>query len=700
MIVKNKNPKIHKKEDASIVSFLQYYSSKLKKNLFYSAIKENNQIGTPDYYIEPINTLIEVKEIHDRASNQKQAQWGDIATNLQKAVDNGELLSSVKGTYLVNTPELFKLHKFNEASKIILEAVVKNDKKVNVFGADFEINKVSDQGKMVVFGSMSGAGFIDPPNIVYTNIKDKLITANKQLDNPPANVKPTKRIVLLVNKYYFPLWNWDLFKAISFAYQDLRIYQNIDEIWYQLKTKDKGFTHQLLYRKSFFDQFEKSRFTSTNAENYELFANWFSALSELGEEKKNRLFIALQQLLKDKRPDKVFLNSQTRQEMVRLGLWLAEKERFDDVVWLVEQFITDDDPPKPENYKGDAKFNYHSQILNNEDVNTIVTVLGHLAWTVQKLAVRKDYIVKSFGFTQKLLKHKNYYAVLQGLVPLIEIAARRQWLEEYDKENSTREYQKFKSLAFDLLEKYSQYKSFGDPLTHLFYYYKDLDTDQAVKVLKKLEKSREAAALFVYFGIFRERHFKGKVTFDQKQLREILESIILEKHSEYFDLKGSIAWNFWRILEDTPTEFDTIKPYLDLFMSLPYNKRYYSSLERIIEEWIERNPDICIRWFETMIEKVNEYVKGDEAIARNTWIDSEIVIQYIARNKPILLIDLVGKLVSLWKLGAFVGDPKDIFEVYKFVQNPKTKKQIKDKFTAWYKEMRELNPKLHEVTWD
>jgi len=697
-----KKHNFNKAEDVSIIPFLEFYYASVKEVSFV-AISEDGK-KRPDYFIDVDSCLVEVKEIHDKESNQKHAQWGKIASKLQKAVDNNGLISKVKGTFLVNTPDLFKTpteqKAFESASSQVLQAVIDNKKEVKVFGVEFEINKVSNQESVVVFGSHGSGGSIDPANIVYQNIKDKIATANQQLGNHPRDIQPKKRILLLVNKYYFPLWNWDLFKAISRVYKELLTYKNIDEIWYQFETKDKGFVHKLLHRKTFFKQFETLNFKDYNPDDLELFANWFSAMSEMGEEEKNKLLIALKHFLKNKRPYQIFPNSQTREEMVRLGLWLAEKELFSDVIWLIEQFMTDNDPPLPEKYKDDEKFDYHKQVLNNEDVNIITTVLGHLAWVIQKLAVRKNHIVKALEFTQSLLNHPNLYVKLQGIIPLIEIAARRQWLEEYDKEKNTEYYNEFKKVSFNLLDNYSQYRAIANSLTHVFYYFKDIDTEEAIKVLDKLKDAREASALFVYFGIFRERHFKDKVPFNPKPLRGLLISIIKDKQEKYEDLRGSIAWNFWRLLAETPDEFDTLKPYIDLFLNLPYNKRYYSSLERIIEEWIERKPEICISWFTTSIEKLLDYVDNNETAARNTWIEPEKALQFIASNKPATLIKIVGKLVELWKLGAFIGSPREIFETYKLVQDTRTKKKIRDQFKLWYDEMKTINQKLEQVLWE
>jgi hypothetical protein len=693
---------ITKAEDVSIIPFLEYYYSGSRQDITFMSVAEDVN-KRPDYYVSSANTLIEVKEIHDRLSNQKHAQWNRIVSKLQKAVDTNNLLSQVKGTFLVNTPEIFKTpteqQAFITASTDILKSVISNEKTIKIFGVEFEINKVSDQENIVVFGTYGG-GWVDTSNTVYQNIKDKLISADKQLAYRPTETSPSKKIVLLSNKYYMPLWNWDLFKAAARTYEDLLTYNNIDEIWYQFETKEKGFTHELLYKKSFFEKFENSQFNNLNADDLRLFANWFSALSEMGEEKKQKLFIALQQFLKDKKPHEIFENEQTREDIVRFGLWLAEKEKFDELVWFIEKFITDPNPPDPKFYKPDEKFNYDKKIRNNEDVNVITTVLGHLAWDIQKLAIRKNYIIKAFEFTKILLAHSNLYVKLQGLIPLIEIAARRQWLQNHDQSEKSKIYNDFRLSVFTLLKNYSQYKPFANWLTRVFYYFKDLNTEEALLVLDNLRNAQDVAALYVYFGIYRKNHFKDKVGFYPEPLVNKLKEVILEEDEANVNLQGSIAWHFWKILEETPDQFSVLKPYLDLFFTLPYNKRYYSSLGRIIEKWIESKPDICIGWFEIMISKLSDYGTDKKDEVYHIWIDPAKSLEIIAQNDSIKLTNIVNVLVKLWELGAYIGSPNAIFGTYKCISNLEEKIRVKNQFKILYEKMKLMNPKLETSSWE
>ncbi|WP_176230579.1 hypothetical protein, partial [Candidatus Hakubella thermalkaliphila] len=166
--------------------------------------------------------------------------------------------------------------------------------------------------------------------------------------------------------------------------------------------------------------------------------------------------------------------------MARLGLWLVDKERFDETVWLIDQFIDDPDPVAPEHYEGVPESNYQEKIIAGEDPHIITTVRGNLAWVIQKLALRKNYIIKALDYTKTLLRYKNLYAKLQAIIPLIEIAARRQWLEELNPQ----EYKEFHDVTFDLLRNYAKYPPIAKRLTHVFYYFQDLTTEEDLEVLE------------------------------------------------------------------------------------------------------------------------------------------------------------------------------------------------------------------------
>ena len=273
-------------------------------------------------------------------------------------------------------------------------------------------------------------------------------------------------------------------------------------------------------------------------------------------------------------------------------------------------------------------------------------------------------------------------------------------------EQNPKTYQEFRTVVFDLLRNYSKYPAIAKWLTHVFYYFKDLDTNEALAVVDNLKDSDESAPLFIYFAIFRKKHYKNPDGTDKKEfkpepLKRRLEKIITSKRKKYVNLQGSIAWNFWKLLNENPDEFGNLKDWVDLFVRQPYHKRIHGSLFRIVEDQIEKWPDVCIVWFETLLRNVNKETNTKEK-ARDFWLTTKTgkVLREIAKHKPEKLEILVKKLVRLWKLGSFVGSPKEILETYKVVRDLETKKRIKKQFKLWYGEMKEINQKLEPVSWE
>jgi len=302
--------------------------------------------------------------------------------------------------------------------------------------------------------------------------------------------------------------------------------------------------------------------------------------------------------------------------IIRLGEHLAAKNRFNDVIWIIDKFIDDPDPEEPEQYSGDPDFNYHQKIANGEDPFVITTVLGHLAWLVQKLAIQKEYIGKALNYTEKLLSHKNLYVKFQAIIPLVEIAARRQWLDGWGKRPRESEYKKFHSMVFDLVELVSQnpdYKAIANKLVLVFSYYNDLSTEEADEVLNLLKITSESARLFVYFGIFRQRDYKDQhIEFDGKKFETKLREIIKSNTEENIELKERISLHFWQILKENKDEFEKIRPYIELFLKQPYQKDIYSNIEHIINETIRDKPDVCIEWYKQMLSRISKYLESVE----------------------------------------------------------------------------------------
>lgn len=702
-----------KKEDRNIKPFTEFYLSSYFPRIRKVDIEcpdENNQYKAPDYFLRQLKITVEIKEVHDKEEIDRAAATSYSVKRLQEALDRlvqkSEKLENI--TYYLDYPWDLRVKKGREniVAKNIINAIELNRKEFDIDKiGHFKVMKGSqEKGKRVILGfSMGEVSFINSSGTIHQNIGHKIGTADKQLEALRAN----KRILLLVNKYIFGDRITEFIKALTYSYKDLLSYKNIDEMWLQIESASGQFSHELLYGKEFLSLLDKGNLKSKNGVYKTLFERWFYPLSEIGDDYKEKLFIATKQYFEKDRPNRVFSNEFIREEMVQLGIWLVEKERFLDTIWIIDKFIDDPDPEKPERYSGDPKHNYHQQIVDGQEPHIITTVLGHLAWVIQKIAIRKEYIVKALGYTKKLLAHKNLYVRLEATIPLIEISARRQWLEGWGKRPRGGEYKEFHKLVFDLVNlvaKNPSYKAIAKRLCHVFAYYKDLTTREAEQILNALKITDEAAGLFVYFGIFRQRHYKDQnIEYNGQRLEKKLKEMIKSSKKDYQRLRASITWHLWKLLDENRNEFETIRPYIDLILEQPYERGIYDDIERIISGWIKDKPDICIKWYKQLLSKVSDFAKHTEKLQLQggLWLMyTEEIVETIAKHKPSELLDIMEKLVSFWGKGVFIGSPKRLLESYKLVSAESQRIEAKKKFQKLYKAMRKLNPKLENVDWD
>lgn len=678
--------------------------------------------GGADYFVVETGLLIEATQLIDNSELARSARWSITVNALSKLIKEGSHFSSIKGLYSISTPETFGLKtsqiknksvintKLINAVNDITSAILAKKSEVEVFGITLKIEKVSDKDDGIYFSTIGRAKSISVSGTFHENLKNKFEKANTQLKLPKVKTIPVNnRVLLIVNKYRLLTFDWELFDGLSYSYTELvKKYKNIDEIWFQVEKQDGSFEHKLLYKKSLFAQFENLDFSNMTKEDYEIFAKWFSALEKLDDDKKKNLIEALKILLKGHTPHSIFPDSLTRIEMVRYGRWLAENGNKEDADWLVKQFIGDPDPidPPTDDLNDDGN-KLHNSILTADKPNmhAIHTVKGHLAWTVQMLALRKDeYLLHSFEFTRDVLKHtKHLYVILQWIFPLIEISNRRFWLKELNE----RYYFEFKKLCFGLLDLYAEYPDIAKGLVHVFHYLKELTTDESKMVLEKLRLADDYEALLLYFAVYRERHFKEdkydkKIrAYDPSFAKKTLEGIIISDSTEYTNLRSGIAWNIWKILSEDDKEFDTLSPLVDKFLTTPYDNHLYHNFERIVEDQMEKHTDKCMEWFIQIIFKIKDYLSLNPNEGRNVWLSTKLdeVLRRFALCDPNKLFEVVGVLYEIWMKGAYIGDISEIFTTYQAVQDSSIKSKLKRHYKELYAKMKEVNPKLMAVDW-
>ncbi|MBI3379673.1 hypothetical protein HY029_02890 [Candidatus Gottesmanbacteria bacterium] len=675
----------------------------------------------PDYFIPNTGLLIEATQLIDNKDLARNVKWSLTVNTLSKLIKESAEFSSIKGLYTISTPENFGLKasqlknesilntRINNAVDILIQAIISGKTEIEVFNTKLKIEKINEDNNGVYFSTIGQGSFINVAGIFHENLKDKFNKANEQLAIKKINqILVNTRILLIVNRYRLLAFDWDLFEGLSYSYKDLvENYKNIDEIWFQTEDGKGKYHHKILYRKSLFIQFEDMNFSNMSSRDYDIFAKWFSALEKLDEKKKQSLIEALKILLSQHKPYEIFHDSQTRIEMVRYGRWLAENGKREEANWLANQFLDDPDPLDP---PSDDKENYGNQLnksienATKPDTHAIHTVKGHLAWTVQLLTLNKDFLKEAYDKTQSVLRStKHLYLILQWIFPLIEISNRRFWLKELD-ENK---YKDFKKLCFELLDSYANYPDIAKGLVRVFNYFKELSSEEAKRLLDKLEDSDDYETLLIYFAIYRNRHFKEEKY--NKEIRDYkpdyamkkLNSLVLNNDKRLLNLRSGIAWNIWKILSDNDKEFKTLSPFIDQFLTTTYENHLYHNFERIVETCIDKHPIECIKWFVRIIESANTYLAQNPEEGRNIWLGSEIgkVLNIIAKKKPDKLLCIIPLLSEMWLKGAFIGTISEVFTSYKAITIAKLKTEAKKRFKEYYAQMKAVNPKLQEVDW-
>lgn len=701
-------PKIRKEEDDHLKRFVDF--------LFFGGIKKVTVLDKPDEtsksktrkgkfdYLLQIDSskkvALEFTQIFEKEEERiRSLQWGNLVGAFKEELKR--YLSTHRkfnwsGTWDVETPKDFGAtrHKSEIIAKenvtLLINAIERQKSSIELGGFILKLKKVTEEpvGNLY-FSTSAEAGFIDIAKDIEPKLREKLPQKNQQL-----TIKGAERVLILVNRYIFGETRATV-SALSII-NHIWKYRSFDKIYFE----ESPSFFILVFSKELRNAWNLGKFLVNNS-----FIGPFQLwIPNLRNNNAGRLFSIIRKIL-IKEPHKLLPDSSARAEIIKLDEWLLEQNRFKDLVWLIDRFLNDPDPEEPEKYSGDPKFNYHERIIKGEDPGFITTVLGHLAFAVQKLTFRKNYITKALNYTRKLLFRKNLYVKLQAIIPLNEIAARRQWLDGYGKRPYQGTYKEFHKSVFSLVKLVGEnpsYEVIAKWLCYVFVYYEDLSTEEAERVLDALKITDKSGALFVYFGIFRQRQYKDQnIKFDGQRLGEKLKKMIKNSSEKYTGLRSDITWHLWKVLDENRDEFDTLKPFIDLILKQPYQKDIYDDVERIISDWIKSRPDICVLWYKLMLSQISKSLSRRKPLPGDgLWLMyTEEIVEAIASFSPCDLKEIMGRLVNLWKNGAFIGSPKKLFETFKLVVNKKQRQKIKKKFQKWYDSMKKLNPRLEKVDW-
>ena len=283
----------------------------------------------------------------------------------------------------------------------------------------------------------------------------------------------------------------------------------------------------------------------------------------------------------------------------------------------------------------------HSEVSKGEQHLSISTMRAHLCYAINSYVVRYNSktdkqalakLEKAFFWIKQLIDldephavkiggfpRPNYYLRSFAIMPLINLAHHeiRARLNKFKAGLGD----EIKKLAFSIIErtkgeieenKYTPYELFSK-ISILFDYIKDLNENEAEKLLSFIERFRIAGAdhFFIYYALCRKDYFKEKGKFNSAPFKERLRNVC---KSEPDQLKNSLSFTIYKIIEnkradgrlrDTDFEFfEMAKDYwillfenvsknmlFPLLMTLSFvlkNKSYYHGYKKYFFQLIEK----------------------------------------------------------------------------------------------------------------
>ena len=223
----------------------------------------------------------------------------------------------------------------------------------------------------------------------------------------------------------------------------------------------------------------------------------------------------------------------------------------------------------------------HNEVAKGGKNLSISTMRAHLCFAINSYIVKYNQktdksslekLEKAFYWVKVLIDldnslaekiegfpSPNYHLRAFAIMPLINLAHH----EIRDKLNDFGESlgDEIKSLAFSIIEKieeeikknnYTPFELF-DEISHLFDYIRDLDEEEAGKLLSFVECFRiaEANHFFIYYALFREKHFEAKGTFKSDIFKERLRNICKSNPDQ---LKYSLSFTIYKDIENKRQE--------------------------------------------------------------------------------------------------------------------------------------------------
>jgi len=353
--------------------------------------------------------------------------------------------------------------------------------------------------------------------------------------------------------------------------------------------------------------------------------------------------------------DKVFTESNVREQFVKFAEFLADNKKITEAIEIVRVFIDDKDPFLPKDDTGDLDFNEHNKISNGEEVLSITSVRGWCAWVLMKCITveGRGHIDEIIDLIKQLVDDPNHYVKhmsCYALGRLVDLRLRHlddsktMYLDD-NKEEALNKAKSIEKMAFGLLESISSYESnvqevLIKSVLMVFNHIRALNDNEAFILLSLIKDKfsdkaiAEAIPLFIFFAEFREtlyQDWKWKTeglyddlkNFNSRPYKEMIDEFI---NSDSKEILEQLSFKFSVLPKESPIKIERCLEYLEKIVDQGYSPDIYRSIYvHFIEKNIPTSLDILYPfWKKCLVNEINglhQLVEKNEPGTVPNWVD-------------------------------------------------------------------------------
>ena len=647
---------------------------------------------------------------------QLQNEKGEkIAVELFRMVENGEDLAKsrvwykvvgflrdavqrrgLKG-YLVYTPQFFvkksEMKVYSEKMAEVIEKGIRFNTTAKEFVHDgFKFHKV-ESFDTISLSYSDGVRSVDSRRTAINSFVRLLPKKNKQV-----NIANHERLLVVVKWAYFV----DSHAAIgALTTLDFNQFTNIDKIFFEEKEGE----FVLIYDHSVIDAI-KSRTEIKNPDSHKLLVEY---LKNKLDDRNHNAFDYIK-TIGTRVGNLEWLPKDTKENLIHFGKTFSVGQ-IEDAMWIVRMLNNDQNPnPTGANDLDDpeGKHNYHSDVVRNEDVRNITTIRGHLCWLMSHIVAKNkpQYYTEIISILTRYIREGNLYMRIQATYPLVELIVRGKATKNQDEspfEWKQEERDLVRDLPLNMLRENAAHPRVQKAILYMFDKLRDLNEAEAEEVLSAFvsiddsDVLHDLAALLPYFALFRKGDFPEESPFNPSASITLLKEQIVNGKTA---LKSSLAWHFWKMLEEKSIPYKDIREYMLLFWGNEYDPSTAHMFGLIIRQLADISPGDAKDFFEKIANLLKEYLLKHPEERHQVWLDDTDHALILFVSEPNRLLRLIGTLKDIWMVGGtYIGNMSLIFGSHEKVPGG-DKERVKFELKRMYDEMKTVQPLLQPIDWN